>query len=51
MSATSLIGQHARLMPAALINAITDALGVKDIEMPATPQRVWRVCQRMKKAA
>ena len=37
--------------PAALINAITDALGVKDIEMPATPQRVWRICQQMKKAA
>jgi len=37
--------------PAALINAITDALGVKDIEMPATPQRVWRVCRQMKKAA
>jgi aerobic carbon-monoxide dehydrogenase large subunit len=28
--------------PAALINAITDALGVKSIEMPATPERVWR---------
>ena len=37
--------------PAAMINAITDALGVKDIEMPATPQRVWRICQQMKKAA
>jgi carbon-monoxide dehydrogenase large subunit len=28
--------------PAALMNAITDALGVRDLEMPATPQRVWR---------
>ena len=29
--------------PAAVMNAITDALGVKDIAMPATPQRIWRV--------
>jgi carbon-monoxide dehydrogenase large subunit len=28
--------------PAALINAITDALGHENIEMPATPQAVWR---------
>jgi len=28
--------------PAALINAITDAIGVRDLERPATPQRVWR---------
>jgi carbon-monoxide dehydrogenase large subunit len=28
--------------PAALINAITDALGHEDIAMPATPQTVWR---------
>jgi carbon-monoxide dehydrogenase large subunit len=31
--------------PAAIINAICDALrpyGVTDIEMPATPERVWR---------
>jgi carbon-monoxide dehydrogenase large subunit len=27
--------------PAALMNAITDALGVKDMPMPATPQAVW----------
>jgi carbon-monoxide dehydrogenase large subunit len=27
--------------PAALMNAITDALGVKDLPMPATPQAVW----------
>ena len=35
--------------PPAVINAITDALGVREIEMPATPQRVWRVAN--KKAA
>jgi len=34
--------------PAALINAITDALGVKDIAMPATPQTVWRALQQKK---
>jgi aerobic carbon-monoxide dehydrogenase large subunit len=34
--------------PAAVMNAITDALGVKDIPMPATAQTVWR---SMKKAA
>jgi carbon-monoxide dehydrogenase large subunit len=34
--------------PAALINAITDALGVKDIPMPATPQTVWRTLQQKK---
>jgi carbon-monoxide dehydrogenase large subunit len=31
--------------PAAVINAVVDALahlGVRDIEMPATPERVWR---------
>ncbi|MBI4291440.1 MAG: xanthine dehydrogenase family protein molybdopterin-binding subunit [Betaproteobacteria bacterium] len=32
--------------PAALMNAITDALGVRDLEMPATPQRVWRAANR-----
>lgn len=31
--------------PAAFINALTDALGVRDIAMPATPERVWRVAQ------
>jgi len=29
--------------PPAFINALTDALGVRDIAMPATPERVWRV--------
>src|SRR5690348_10617099 len=28
--------------PAAVINAITDALGVKHFDMPATPEKVWR---------
>jgi carbon-monoxide dehydrogenase large subunit len=33
--------------PPALINAITDAIGVRDIAMPATPERVWRaIAQR-----
>jgi carbon-monoxide dehydrogenase large subunit len=31
--------------PAALINAITDALNTKDIEMPATPEKVWRAAR------
>ena len=32
-------------VPPAVINAVLDALaprGVRDIEMPATPERVWR---------
>ena len=28
--------------PAAIINAITDALGIRDIPMPVTPERAWR---------
>ena len=32
--------------PAAFINALTDALGVKDIPMPATPQVVWNTLQK-----
>ena len=31
--------------PAAVINAITDALGHEDIAMPATPQAVWQAAQ------
>ena len=31
--------------PAAVMNAVTDALGVVDLPMPATPERVWRVAQ------
>jgi carbon-monoxide dehydrogenase large subunit len=36
--------------PAALMNAITDALGVKDLPMPATPQTVWKALQNKKAA-
>jgi carbon-monoxide dehydrogenase large subunit len=36
--------------PAALMNAVYDALGV-DMQMPATPQKVWKVCQSLKAAA
>ena len=32
--------------PAAVINAITDALGHEEIAMPATPQAVWRAAQK-----
>jgi carbon-monoxide dehydrogenase large subunit len=31
--------------PAAVMNALTDALGVRDLAMPATPQTVWRALQ------
>ena len=30
---------------AAVINALCDALGVDDVPMPATPERVWRAIQ------
>jgi carbon-monoxide dehydrogenase large subunit len=33
--------------PAALMNAITDAIGHEDVTMPATPQTVWRAIQKM----
>jgi len=32
--------------PAAVMNAITDALGVKTFDMPATPEKVWRAIAR-----
>jgi carbon-monoxide dehydrogenase large subunit len=32
--------------PAAVMNAITDALGVKDLPMPATAHTVWRLLQK-----
>jgi carbon-monoxide dehydrogenase large subunit len=38
----------------AVVNAIIDALrpfGVKDIEMPCTPERVWRAIQEARGAA
>ncbi len=31
--------------PAAVINAITDAIGVAHIDMPATPEKVWRAAR------
>jgi carbon-monoxide dehydrogenase large subunit len=31
--------------PAAVMNAVTDALGVNDVAMPATPEKVWRLVQ------
>ena len=37
--------------PAAVMNAVTDALGVKEFNMPATPARVWQVIQRSRAAA
>ncbi len=33
--------------PPAYINALTDALGVKDVAMPATVERVWRAAHNM----
>jgi carbon-monoxide dehydrogenase large subunit len=41
-------------VPPAVINAVLDALaplGVKDISMPATPEKVWRAIQAAKGAA
>src|SRR6202165_277226 len=32
--------------PAAVMNAITDALGTEQVPMPATPQAVWSAIQR-----
>jgi aerobic carbon-monoxide dehydrogenase large subunit len=32
--------------PAAVMNAITDALGVKDLPMPATPHTVWKALRQ-----
>lgn len=33
---------------AAVINALCDALGVDDVPMPATPERVWRILRERK---
>ncbi|MCO5125325.1 MAG: xanthine dehydrogenase family protein molybdopterin-binding subunit [Rhizobacter sp.] len=33
--------------PPAFINALTDALGVAEIAMPATPERVWRAANKI----
>ena len=32
--------------PAAVMNAITDALGVKTFDMPATPEKIWQALAR-----
>ena len=37
--------------PAAVMNAITDALGTENIDMPATPLRVWQALQHAPHAA
>jgi carbon-monoxide dehydrogenase large subunit len=39
--------------PPAVINAITDAIGIRHMDMPATPEKVWRAIQstRAKAAA
>lgn len=31
--------------PPAVINALCDALGIEHLDMPATPERVWRAAQ------
>jgi aerobic carbon-monoxide dehydrogenase large subunit len=36
--------------PPAVINAICDAVGVDHVEMPATPERVWKAIQSAPKA-
>jgi carbon-monoxide dehydrogenase large subunit len=37
--------------PAAVMNAVTDALGVRDLPMPASPHRVWSVMNDLRRAA
>jgi len=37
--------------PPAIINAITDALGVREIAMPATPARIWATIQSTSRQA
>ena len=37
--------------PAAVMNAITDALGIKDLPMPATAETVWQAIRANRKAA
>ena len=32
--------------PAAAVSALLDALGIEDLEMPATPHRIWRAIMR-----
>jgi carbon-monoxide dehydrogenase large subunit len=33
--------------PAAIMNAVTDALGVVEVPMPATPEKVWRIMRNI----
>ncbi|MCZ6619016.1 MAG: molybdopterin-dependent oxidoreductase, partial [Gammaproteobacteria bacterium] len=35
--------------PAAIMNAVTDALGINDISMPATSEKVWRASTGLEK--
>jgi carbon-monoxide dehydrogenase large subunit len=37
--------------PPAVINAIVNALGIRHIDMPATPERVWRAANSGRRAA
>jgi carbon-monoxide dehydrogenase large subunit len=37
--------------PAAVINAITHAIGSEDVRMPATPQAVWAALQKARPRA
>ncbi len=32
--------------PAAVVNALTNAVGHEDVPMPATPQAMWRACRK-----
>ncbi len=32
---------------AAVMNALTDAIGIRDLEMPASPERVWRALREV----
>ena len=36
--------------PPAVMNAITDAIGIRHMDMPATPERVWRAIQSTRTA-
>ena len=36
--------------PAAIANAVADALGLDDVELPLTPARVWELMRRVKPA-
>ena len=37
--------------PPAVINAICNALGIDHIDMPAKPEKIWRIIKSIKKAA